>query len=168
MQRVAAERSHAGLRGRFVHADAVLLCIKYQRTHARFIREQCLHTCQFRGMAFSHELGCKKPEEEFFQAMCAQFGVAPSACTFIDDHAGNVAAAEACGMRGSSSRASRRCARHCAHAESQLVGTRDPDMSPGDMSARFCAQPVFTRQCGMALAPCCFVVTGRIWYTSGL
>jgi putative hydrolase of the HAD superfamily len=69
-------------------------------THARFIREQCLHTGQFKGMAFSHELGCKKPEEEFFQAMCAQFKVEPSACTFIDDRAGNVAAAVACGMAG--------------------------------------------------------------------
>jgi putative hydrolase of the HAD superfamily len=69
-------------------------------THAAYMLTQCPQLGQFKGMAFSHELGVKKPTAEFFQGLCARFGVEPSTCVFIDDRDGNVDAAVASGMAG--------------------------------------------------------------------
>lgn len=48
----------------------------------------------------SAEVGCAKPEPAIFELACAQLGVAPEACVFVDDASENVAAAVALGMQG--------------------------------------------------------------------
>jgi putative hydrolase of the HAD superfamily len=48
----------------------------------------------------SHEVGLRKPEPAIYALTCDRLGVAPERCVFVDDHPGNVAAAEAVGMAG--------------------------------------------------------------------
>lgn len=48
----------------------------------------------------SCEVGMRKPDPRIFSLMCDQLGVAPGRAAFLDDYPGNVAAAEAAGLRG--------------------------------------------------------------------
>ncbi len=50
-------------------------------------------------IVYSHEIGIEKPDPRAFEAACAGLGVRPENCLFIDDHAVNVEAAQAVGMR---------------------------------------------------------------------
>lgn len=54
----------------------------------------------FDDIVCSAEVGCAKPEPEIYGLACRRLGVAPEACVFVDDHAPNVEAARALGMRG--------------------------------------------------------------------
>ena len=47
---------------------------------------------------FSHEMGMRKPHPEYFTAVAADLGVAPSACLFVDDLEQNVDGAREAGM----------------------------------------------------------------------
>jgi putative hydrolase of the HAD superfamily len=47
---------------------------------------------------YSYELGQKKPDAEYFQAVLAALPFLPEEILFIDDHEANVAAAAACGL----------------------------------------------------------------------
>ncbi|MGH2739847.1 MAG: HAD family hydrolase [Actinomycetota bacterium] len=58
-----------------------------------------------RGLLFdvvviSGEVGMRKPEPEIYAFTAEQLGVPPEACLFVDDHPGNVEAAERAGMKG--------------------------------------------------------------------
>lgn len=54
----------------------------------------------FDAVVISGEVGMRKPEERIFRHAAGLLGLAPAQCLFIDDVAGNVAAAEAVGMTG--------------------------------------------------------------------
>ncbi len=54
----------------------------------------------FDAIVCSAEVGCAKPEPEIYALACRRLDVAPAACVFVDDHAPNVSAAAALGMRG--------------------------------------------------------------------
>jgi putative hydrolase of the HAD superfamily len=54
----------------------------------------------FDDIVCSAEVGCAKPEPEIYGLACRRLGVAPETCVFVDDHAPNVEAARALGMRG--------------------------------------------------------------------
>jgi putative hydrolase of the HAD superfamily len=54
----------------------------------------------FDDVVCSAEVGCAKPEPEIYALACQRLGVPPGACVFVDDHAPNVEAATALGMRG--------------------------------------------------------------------
>jgi len=53
----------------------------------------------FRSGVFSWEVGQIKPDPAIFATASQKFGLHPSRCVFIDDHAGNVAAARQLGWR---------------------------------------------------------------------
>jgi len=53
----------------------------------------------FRDGVFSCDVGQIKPEAAIFATAAQQFGLSPSRCVFIDDHAGNVAMAQQLGWR---------------------------------------------------------------------
>ena len=53
----------------------------------------------FRDGVFSCDVGQIKPEAAIFATAAQQFGLSPSRCVFIDDHAGNVAMARQLGWR---------------------------------------------------------------------
>ncbi len=67
---------------------------KWQETRARFA---FLRT-HFRDVVVSAEEGLLKPEPEIYRRCLARNGLSAGACVFIDDSAGNVAAAAALGM----------------------------------------------------------------------
>ena len=48
----------------------------------------------------SSEVGVRKPDPAIYLLTCEQLGVTPEVSVFVDDHPGNVAAAEALGMAG--------------------------------------------------------------------
>lgn len=48
----------------------------------------------------SSEVGVRKPDPAIYLLTSELLGVAPETCVFVDDHPGNVAAAEALGMAG--------------------------------------------------------------------
>jgi putative hydrolase of the HAD superfamily len=48
----------------------------------------------------SSEVGVRKPDPAIYLLTCERLGVSPDACVFVDDHPGNIAAAEALGMSG--------------------------------------------------------------------
>jgi putative hydrolase of the HAD superfamily len=48
----------------------------------------------------SGEVGMRKPNEEAFRLAAERLGVPPEECVFVDDHDGNVEAAERVGMTG--------------------------------------------------------------------
>jgi putative hydrolase of the HAD superfamily len=54
----------------------------------------------FDAVANSSRIGAGKPEAEIFRAALAAAGVPPGAALFVDDSEGNVAAAQALGLRG--------------------------------------------------------------------
>lgn len=54
----------------------------------------------FDDIVCSAEVGFAKPEPEIFVLACRRLGRPPAACVFVDDHAPNVEAAEALGLRG--------------------------------------------------------------------
>jgi putative hydrolase of the HAD superfamily len=59
-----------------------------------------LHLNQYFDRTFlSFEIGHKKPEPEAFQVVLGHYGVQPNEVFFIDDNAGNVAAAQQMGMQ---------------------------------------------------------------------
>jgi putative hydrolase of the HAD superfamily len=47
---------------------------------------------------YSHELGFNKPDPRTFAAACASVRARPEDCLFVDDHAPNIAAAQAFGL----------------------------------------------------------------------
>ena len=48
----------------------------------------------------SSEVGVRKPDPAIYLLTCERLGVTPEVSVFVDDHPGNVAAAEALGMAG--------------------------------------------------------------------
>jgi putative hydrolase of the HAD superfamily len=54
----------------------------------------------FDDVVCSAEVGWAKPEAEIYALACRRLDVPPTTCVFVDDHAPNVEAAEAAGMRG--------------------------------------------------------------------
>ena len=51
------------------------------------------------GVVASHHLGVRKPDPEFYRLLLDRICHRPEACLFVDDRAGNCAAAERAGMR---------------------------------------------------------------------
>lgn len=54
----------------------------------------------FDTVVISAEVGMRKPEPQIYLHTCAELGLAPQQCVFVDDLAHNVEAATALGMRG--------------------------------------------------------------------
>lgn len=54
----------------------------------------------FDGLVFSAKLGIVKPDRRIFDYIMETYALVPSETVFIDDSQKNVAAAEACGIRG--------------------------------------------------------------------
>lgn len=52
------------------------------------------------GYLVSHKVHLLKPHREIYEAFCAQFGVKPEECVFIDDKSENIAGAKSVGMNG--------------------------------------------------------------------
>jgi len=48
----------------------------------------------------SSEVGIRKPDPRIYTLVLEQLGSEPSRSIFLDDHPGNIAGAEACGLRG--------------------------------------------------------------------
>ena len=48
----------------------------------------------------SSEVGMRKPDPRIYTMVLEQLGSEPSRSIFLDDHPGNIAGAEACGLRG--------------------------------------------------------------------
>jgi epoxide hydrolase-like predicted phosphatase len=48
----------------------------------------------------SSEVGMRKPDPRIFHLTLEQLGAEPARAIFLDDHPGNIAGAEACGLRG--------------------------------------------------------------------
>ncbi|RZL00873.1 MAG: HAD family phosphatase [Rubrivivax sp.] len=69
------------------------------RPYAEHLVREHAFLKHFRSGVFSCEVGQIKPEAAIFETAARQFGLAPAACVFIDDHAGNVAAARQWGWR---------------------------------------------------------------------
>ena len=55
----------------------------------------------FSGLYYSHKVGARKPEPEFYLNLMEREGLSPSETLFIDDMKKNVAGADAVGMIGS-------------------------------------------------------------------
>lgn len=53
----------------------------------------------FDGGVFSARVGLIKPDPAVFDLMCSRFGITPADSVFIDDHAGNIESAQACGWQ---------------------------------------------------------------------
>lgn len=53
----------------------------------------------FDGGVFSARVGLIKPDPAVFDLMRSRFGITPGQSVFIDDHAGNIRSAQACGWR---------------------------------------------------------------------
>lgn len=66
---------------------------------ARYLWETLDLKGRFEAIHYAADLGCKKPEAAFFQAVTARTGFAPEELVLIDDSAANVAGALACGWR---------------------------------------------------------------------
>lgn len=65
--------------------------------YARHLLREHAFLKHFHDGVFSCDVGQIKPEATIFATAAQQFGLAPSRCVFIDDHAGNVAAARQLG-----------------------------------------------------------------------
>jgi putative hydrolase of the HAD superfamily len=66
---------------------------------AQYLQREHAFMAHFRSGVFSCDVGQIKPEPAIFETAARQFGLAPERCVFIDDHAGNVAAARQLGWR---------------------------------------------------------------------
>jgi HAD superfamily hydrolase (TIGR01509 family) len=62
---------------------------------------EAAHACfaAFEVRAWSGRIGMAKPDHQLFDHVREALGVAPADALFIDDHAGNVEAARACGWQ---------------------------------------------------------------------
>lgn len=67
--------------------------------YAEYLLREHAFLRHFRSGVFSWEVGQIKPEAGIFATAVQKFGLEPAQCVFIDDHAGNVAAAQQCGWR---------------------------------------------------------------------
>lgn len=67
--------------------------------YADFLVREHAFLKHFRSGVFSWEVGQIKPEAAIFDTAARKFGLEPAQCVFIDDHAGNVAAARQLGWR---------------------------------------------------------------------
>lgn len=68
----------------------------------------------FDGGVFSARVGLIKPDPAAFELMHSRFGIAPSQSIFIDDHAGNVQTAQACGWQAVQFQSAAQCEAHLA------------------------------------------------------
>jgi HAD superfamily hydrolase (TIGR01509 family) len=66
--------------------------------HMRWILEQWPELGECDGLALSYELGCLKPDPEFFDAIIDRFELTPSECLYIDDLIENVRAGHEAGF----------------------------------------------------------------------
>lgn len=64
---------------------------------ARYLWETLGLKTQFEQIHYAADLGCKKPDAAFFQAVTARTGFKPEELVLIDDAPANVASAKACG-----------------------------------------------------------------------
>jgi putative hydrolase of the HAD superfamily len=69
--------------------------------HHRHFGPQFADTLRhFDALVLSHEVGCRKPDAEFFRHCERLAGCGPQECLFIDDLPANVEGARACGWQG--------------------------------------------------------------------
>ncbi len=67
--------------------------------HFHALRDECRDFFQsFDKLFFSFELGCRKPDPEFFEKACSLGGFHPAETLFVDDNAENVNAAAQLGF----------------------------------------------------------------------
>jgi len=68
--------------------------------HAAYLRERMPVLGELEHIYLSHEIGWRKPAPEAYRYVLERLAVPAKETVFIDDLPENVAAAEACGMRG--------------------------------------------------------------------
>ncbi|MBQ8341390.1 MAG: HAD-IA family hydrolase [Clostridia bacterium] len=86
----------ADLRARGVRVILLSNISKYFASHAAEIPSLSL----FERCFFSAVCGKCKPDTSFFADVCAESGMDPAETLFVDDNAGNLAGAAACGITG--------------------------------------------------------------------
>lgn len=91
----AALESVATLRRRGVRCG---LATNQNALRARYMHEDLGYRKLFDHHFYSCDMGCAKPDHDFFRTALAVTGADPAQVLFIDDHAPNVAAARACGL----------------------------------------------------------------------
>ena len=64
---------------------------------ARYLWEDMALKDRFQAIHYAADLGCKKPQAEFFETVTARTGFAPGELLLIDDAPANVAGAQGCG-----------------------------------------------------------------------
>ena len=84
------------LRGRGLR---VCLATNQQRQRGEYMDRTLGYRTRFNQSFYSYQVGSRKPDRAFFEHMLQSLGCAPDEILFIDDSAGNVAAAQAVGMR---------------------------------------------------------------------
>lgn len=66
--------------------------------HFELLRPQMPVLSQMHGLHLSYEIGCVKPDPQFYLHFLQRTGYAPQDCLFLDDREENVAAARAVGI----------------------------------------------------------------------
>jgi putative hydrolase of the HAD superfamily len=79
---------------------AVHLATVQEHERANYLWRTMRWNERFDAIHYAADLGWAKPAPEFFKAIEARTGLAPSELAFIDDKPANVEAARACGWRG--------------------------------------------------------------------
>jgi FMN phosphatase YigB (HAD superfamily) len=67
--------------------------------HFTYIQERYAFLEVFQDFILSYEVGSRKPEPAFYQALIKRLGLPPSRCLFVDDKPAFVAAAQAHGLK---------------------------------------------------------------------
>jgi putative hydrolase of the HAD superfamily len=98
LRMVPVEESFAIVRGLRRNGYGVHLGTNQERNRAAHMREVLGYDALFDVCCYSCELGARKPDPAFFAEAARRIGVDPRAILFIDDGAGNVAAARDAGF----------------------------------------------------------------------
>lgn len=98
LRMVPVEQSLAIVRGLRRNGYGVHLGTNQERNRAAHMREVLGYDALFDVCCYSCELGARKPDPAFFAEAARRIGVDPAAILFIDDGAGNVAAARDAGF----------------------------------------------------------------------
>ena len=79
----------------------IVLASNTNELHCDWFRESYAETLRhFDAQICSHEVGCRKPDREFYTRCLAAAGCAPEECVYFDDRADLVEAACAMGIKG--------------------------------------------------------------------
>lgn len=76
----------------------VCLATNQQSLRARFMTESLGYREHFAALFYSCELGVSKPDPNYFHSIANRLALPAQQLLFIDDHAGNVAAARSAGL----------------------------------------------------------------------